>query len=766
MQSPVEKMSTIVPKQPRKSTKSTKKGKTLPYIVKGRNDNIPCIISKPEQGKKTIEMAKLIEKDTDDHPYVLSIYISQPRINQANKAAEGFMEYILKNRGIVDMPNLHGQKDASKDADGFTYRAMYNNERLISGLANKTRLEIIKKIIEGWLGQNKLHIVKVYCDEAQKTFPPFMKNVYTQLKKEILNKIHPILIDAHVQGIISDPLYKQYFNGRIYKLKNDYDLSNYLFMRSMPFIDMNWQTNEDILASYTNQQLEVNTKDYILWPLPFIKVNQCEEARNMVKIIPNSSVLLINGDAYHVFSMSDNSPVPLHRKFNKKNCKKFKKDGMCNEDTCSTCFPELNNSELNIVKKLKEKYAKDKTFILCGHHCIDRAMTYYTPEMPFTKAFIASDTVITKSVFGTAEKKWIECSITKQEDISQMIKRLCASFKSIFLEKGIPLPIFYGPEDIYNGVCDLEDVSKTVAGLNGYIDESILDNIKYECKVNGNGNLNLLKIHTKTLKDLEQPIEYYYKSINCVNKCPEEIQRILSDNRTKIGGERVALKTITSRLHPVEAHKHVTGKYIEDMSKTPLTLNDFKLNHEIIKAGLNEETNSRVRICFDDDGNTHFTIVWSNPKGQFIFDNHTFNLIKIPEDGNCLFNCFIKDNITKKTISRLRGDAASHIEDNLEDYEDYIKYNIDSENISEYTDVIRKNGEWNNDISDILPQVLSNILQVNVYIYDFNTNLASGGEELLFDEPVIIPENKPYKNNIYLKHSNGLHYDLFEIFKL
>jgi len=762
MQNPVEETSTIVAKKPRNSAK---KGKTLPYNVKGRNDNIPCIVSKPEQGKKTIEMAKLIEKDIDDHPNVLSIYISQPRINQANKAAEGFMDFILTKRGINDMPNLHGQKDDSKDADGYIFRAMHKNQRLISGLANKTRLIIIQKIIKGWLSLNKLHSVKVYCDEAQKTFPLFMRHIYTQLKKEILNKIYPILIDAHVEGIISDPLYKKNFNGRINKLKNEYDLSNYLFMRSMPFNNMEWRTTEDILASYINGQLEINTKDYILCPLPWMKFDQYKEARNMVKTIPNSCVLLINGDAYHVFSMSD-SPVPLHRQFKKNNCKNSEKEkDKCYEDTCSTCFPELNNSELNIVKKLKERYAKDKTFFLSGHHCIDRAMTYYTPEMPFTKAFISSDTVTRKSFFGVAEKKWEECSITKQEDISQMIKRLCASFKSIFLEKGIPLPIFYGPEDIYKGVCDLENVSKTVAGMNGIIDQSVLDDIKYEWNKSenkGKADIDLSKIRPRTSEDLEQPIEYYYKVVKCTNKSPEEIQRILSGYRAKIGGERVALKTITSRLNPIKDDKHVTGKYMEDMSKTPLTLNDFRINHEIIKAGLNDETNSRIRICYDDLGNTSFVLVWTKPKGQFMFDDHNFDLIKIPEDGNCLFNCFIKADITKKTILRLRGDAAAHIEDNLEAYEDFIEDNIDSENISEYTDIVRKNSEWNNDMSDLLPHVLSEILKVNVHIYDFKTNLTSGGEELLFDEPVIIPEDKMYEKNIYLKHSNGSHYDLFE----
>ena len=751
MQSNAETTFKPVAKNPHKSTT---KSKHTEYIVKGCNENIPCLISKPEQAKKTIEMAKLIERDIDLNPYVLSIYIAQSRKNQVNKAAEGFMNFILEKRGITGLSILHGEKDNSHDPDGYIYRALQNNNRLIAGLANKTRLEIIKNIILRWLTHSKCYIVKIYCDEAQKTFPLFIKHIYSQLKKDVLSKVYPILIDAHVEGIITAPIYKKYFKGRINKLENQFDLTQYLFMSSFKFEHMEWRNNDDILASYTNEKLIVDTKDYILWPLSYKKQEQYDAASNIVNTIPNSTVLIINGDAYHVIYMPDGL-VAVHKQFKKVNCKK----NDCYIDTCSTCFPELNNSELAIVKKIKGKYARNKTFVLSGHQCIDRAMTYSTPDMPFTKAIIASDIVINKSFFDKGEKKWEDCSITKREDMSQMVKRLCASYKKEYEIRNISLPIFYGPADIFNGICQLENVSKTVSGMSGILDQSVLDSIKENLKINN--DVDLKKIHTIMLTELEQPHEYYYKAFKCNDNNPEDIQCILSDFRSKIGGDRVGLKTINCRLNPIENNKDVTGKYIEDISKTPLSIDDFKLNHDIIKSALNEETKSRIRICYDHTGSIYFVIVWMLPIGLFSFNNQTFTLTKIPADGNCLFNCFVKAKITPKHISRLRGDVSSYIEDNIQDYTDFIGH-YNSEKLGELIDTIRTNGEWNTNISDIIPNVLSKMLEVNVYIYSFNTNLLSGGEELSFTEPHIITGNNKYDKTIYLKQSNLNHYDLFE----
>jgi hypothetical protein len=239
-----------------------------------------------------------------------------------------------------------------------------------------------------------------------------------------------------------------------------------------------------------------------------------------------------------------------------------------------------------------------------------------------------------------------------------------------------------------------------------------------------------------------------------------EIQHILSEYRSKLGGERVSLKTITSRLTPNEK-KNVSGKYIEDVSRTPLTLDDFKTNHDILKSALNDETSSRIRICYDEQSNPYFVIVMKQAKKQFSFNNETFKMKSIQADGNCLFNCFVQAKITHKSILRLRCDAASDIEDHLEVYEEFME-TYPPEKIGEFIDKIRTNAEWNNEISDILPYVLADMLEVNIHIYDFNTDLASGGEEILFNHPLVIPEDAKYTKNIYLKHSNGTHYDLFE----
>jgi hypothetical protein len=728
-----------------------------PYTIKGKTENCPGSIQKPEQGQKTIEMCKWIKYDLDNSPNVLNIYIPQSRKNQANKTSNDLSKHVLNNTNSV-LPVLHGDKDSSTDPDGHLFKIIHRGVRIIAGLSNKTRLNLLKKIISGWLAYNHLNRVKVYCDEAQKTITPFIDHIYSQLKDNEKANVTPILIDAHLGDILlENKKYKKHFGDKIKHYQNTKDLTEYLFMASMPFVNMEWQNNADILNSITNGHINIQQNDYILWPLSFKKVDQCDEAVKIIEAIPSACLLLVNGDAYHIFHMNDENHIASIRK-PKKNCKgggntQTKK---CMEDTCSTCFPNLDDQELNIVKSIKDKYARGKPFILSGHSCIDRAMTYHTPDMPFTKAFI-SRTVMIKSCFDRPGKEWDDCSTNKQEDISQMLKRICGSYLSSFRSKGIPLPSVYGPEDIYKGVCDLEKISVLIAGLK----DCILDGKTYnKLCISAKNATSITEIGViaanfegKKETDFQQPYEYYYKSFGCNGNTAEELQPILSNFRVKIGGERVDIRSINSRLDPKENKRDVTGKYIEDVSKKPLSLTDFKENHDIIKAALNDETKSRVRICYNPEGDAHFVIVWFERQNEFKFSGNNFTVKSIDRDGNCLFNCF-RHTITKNTsVLRLRGDVASYIEDHMDKYDSFItNFNLDE---------IRENSKWNNDISDIVPRVLSDLLEVNVHIYRFNTGLDSGGEELLFDTPVVIPENKRYEKNIYLKHSNGTHYDLF-----
>jgi len=721
------------------------------YLIKGSNTNIPCIISKPEQGKKTIEAAKIIKDDIKNNPNILSIFFSQSRKNQANNATKNFKENILDELGIEDLPNLHGDKNNSKDPNGFLYRALHKNERLVSALANKSRASVAKDIIKGWLQLNTKNRARIYADEAQKTISIILLHLYSLLDKEEKNRVELILIDAHVKGILENKDFNKEFGLGINKRKNEYDLSNYLFLSSMPINRTTWKTTLDILESYTAGSLEINSDDYILWPLAYKKVDQASDAITIIKTIKNSCLCLINGDGYYIY----NDEFPSGKYISKKNCKL--RD--CQSEACSSCNSSLQDSELMIVTKLREKYSKDKAFILSGHHCIDRAMTYHTAKRPFTKVLAASDLIMIKSWFDKADKRWTDCSTNKQEDISQMIKRACGSFKEQLDENNIPYPIFHMSDDIWNGLLVLEKISTEISKMTGIINQMMYNDV--ETSINNGKEVNT---KPRTLAELKNPNEYYFKVYDCSNKSPKDIQAILTSFREKIGGERVELRTITSRLNPGDSHRDEFDRYIEDVpgKKTHLKLSDLKSDggHKLLDCGLNEDSISRVRICWDDNI-LQFAIIWRQDIDVFRFNKSKFKFIEIDGDGNCLFNCFISAKKYGKSLGRLRSDVANYLEDNISSYSEYIKeYNPDT--VTSLTDRIRISSEWDSDIMDLLPRVLSDLLKINVFIYKFKTGFDSGGEEVLFDEPIVFPEDHRFEVNIHLKYSNGAHYDLFQ----
>jgi hypothetical protein len=162
------------------------------------------------------------------------------------------------------------------------------------GLANKTRLILIQKIIYGWLKQDKRNKIKVYIDEAQETITPFIDHVYGPLTQDDKNRVHPILIDAHLDSILENKKYIKYFGDKIKHYENTQDLSKYIFMCSMPFIPMDWKTNNDILASYEKDNTLINKDDYILWIGPYKRSEQEKQSYDIINRVPDLVILLIS----------------------------------------------------------------------------------------------------------------------------------------------------------------------------------------------------------------------------------------------------------------------------------------------------------------------------------------------------------------------------------------------------------------------------------------------------------------------------------------
>jgi len=672
-----------------------------------RNESVASGISKLVQGKKTAEVCSDIKEN--DAPEILSIAVSQSRKNQSNQLVDTLMTYVT-NGVVID--NLHGDAQNTKDADGCIRRAIERDKRIIACIANKPRLTLVYDIVTGWLMIHPSYKVRFYIDEAQKTNDAFITHVYEKIPKVSLQRLHVTFIDAYLEGLISKPLFRKHFGGMIKKLPNRAGHDNYQFFGNLNYQNMEMENTDDFLEACNNKLITLKPDDYILMPLPYKKVSQYEDALKIVGEL-DVCVLIINGDGYHVF-YNNGSEIQTN-KYPKKNCK-IKK---CNQLSCSTCDTSLNNSEFNIIKKIKSM-VPGKPFLLTGHGCIDRAMTYHRPELFFTKLIMMRQNVMQKSCFDTSDT-WAGASVTKREDTAQMVERFVHSFKDKVTYSDEAQ--IFGPKDIYDGVCQLEKTSYEVSKLSGIIDKGVLENIE-------KGETVVMKQEA----DIREPMEYYYKKFR-ITDTYDIIgnKEIIQTFRTHIGGGAVQINTIERRL--------AERRFEEDIfvPKRHLVLNDLN-NKKCIRAALRaslDETkdSSRIRIVYP-----YFVLMFNQPRCQFIWDNQTFRR----EEKEGLYACFAQ--LTTHKLSRLKNTVAAWVDDNLSGK---VGWN------DELYDKITSDA-WDSEMMDFVPHALASLLNVTIYIYTFKFNYESSAEEVLFNTPMIISPTEIREDTrvIHIKYSD------------
>ena len=724
-------------------------GYKSPYIIKGNGKIIPSFISKPEQGSKSKEFSELIHRDLNEDHNTLSIYICPSRKNQANQAELNFKtynKYYENDKYMIDV--LHGNAQNSKDPDGFIYRATDEGRRLIISLCNKVRLTVIKNIIIKWMITNLNHKVKLYLDEAgdTKTFNAFINHIWMHLEISIkwrLSNVFPILIDAHSEALLNNKKFGKYFptcGGTIHKLKNEGDLSNYMFMSSMTYIPFEWNNTQDILESIKGGSVEINYNDYILWPFPKVKQKQYEDAEDISYTIENSCTLVLNGDGYHLYINKNGISEPRVT-LPKKSCPGKK---ICNLITCSKCNGVKD--ELSAIKLIKSMYAVNIPLILCGHDCIDRAMTYHQPGFSFTKAFIARNNILNDPFSNSSDKKFNDLTCGKKEKVSQMVKRVCGSFRDSLLKEKNPLPLIYGPQDIYEGICNLENISTFIANQEGFLTKDLRNSMN-----RGEGMLCQKPLLNKD--DIEEidlsrePYEYYFKSFPN-NKDNKELQISINKFKKEIGGKHVQLNSILKRERGVEP----------DDSLGELKYDSFKNDFSLLKTALNVKTPSRIRVSKDNRGELIWIIHFLVEKNKFKWDNKSFNIINIEKDGNCLFNSFIKSSIVETDNRSLRIKVKNELSNNKDKYDEGGLF--DENNWDDKCDDIKKDNMWDSDIFDYCIKALSELFNVNVHIFNIEEQQNGGYEFINY-----IPHSVNSSNDIYLRRTNDNHYDLMNLIK-
>lgn len=704
------------------------------------NNIIPAMISKPEQGKKTIEMSQLLDHDLNEREHILNFYVTPNRRNQANQAENTFTKFmsffkektqLYKHDDKIDV--LHQNKCNTRDPDGFVRRAERESRRLIIALSNKSRLSIVFEIIVKWIKSNNTNMCKIYIDEAgdPTSLNSVLNHIWKNLEAEIsdLQKVKLIFIDAHFRAIIENKSFIKYFPlETIYKLENKHDLKKYMYFSSLPYKICDWDKISCIIESYKRKEIIFNNNDYVLLPLYYIKDDQYDEASEFVDSVNDCVVLVINGDGYHVFR-KDSYRLTLP----KKPCGKKRR---CMKDTCPKCFPNMEK-ELNVVKYIKRKYASNKIFCLGGNHCIDRAMTYQDPTLQFSKALITKNILIMSPFSQNNDYK--SSSNVKKESVSQRVKRICHSFGNEVKAT------FYGPREIYDGICKLEQDSTCIANQSGYITQNINDQLK-------DGLNPSLETKEQIQKyELERnPYDYYLMHFGNLTQDVEYIHKILSEFRIHIGGTRINRTTITKRMIGKEPDDHLSDN----------SLKDYKETISVLRTGLDIETaNSRVRVTKDKDGNNVWLIHYLYKRNTIVWDGFTYTVIPILKDGNCLFNSFVSYNLPGITsIKKMRREVSMELRTNKDKYD---KANIDEDDWDDDCDKIKIANNWNDDIFDYCMMAISEKYDINIVIFVFIT-LKCGGYEKLYKNPKIIPEQKNKSNIIYLRKLDN-HYDLLSI---
>lgn len=718
-------------------------GHKSPYLIKSNNSIIPAFISKPEQGSKSYEFSELIKKDLEENKNILSIYICPCRRNQANQAEgnfETYNDYYKCTDKKIDV--LHGEKQSSKDIDGYIYRSKEEGQRMIISICHKVRLNIIKEIIIKWIKINPNHKVKLYLDEAgdSKTFNTFINCIWKDLEidiKDLNQKIYPVFIDAHVGALLNNKNFKKYFPSGLYKLENKKDLSNYIFMSSLEFNEYDWKDTNDILEDFQKKNITTFHNDYILWPSPKIKIDQHEDAEEISSLIWNSCVLNINGDGYHIYRNINGRYEPKIT-LPKNKCSKNR---CCGHITCPKCNPSIK-SELDAVKNIRLKYSNNITFILFGHDCIDRAMTYQETNFSFTKVFIARNNILKDNFSDNSDKIFDNLTHNIKEKLSQMLKRSSGSFA----DKLITPPIIYGPKDLINGVIKLEKKSTHISKQTGYITKELND------LLDTNSDIDDIKLLTQ--EDIEKskidkdPFDYYFKEFT-INGSAKVVKDFLSVFRKNIGQGSVHLKAIKSRENGVE-------KGFNDLN-TDMFRNDIN----ILKSALDSDTHTRLRVCKYSE-NIKWVITFLMKKNNFIWNGNNFNFTKIDKDGDCLFNSILKSNKLDSSLNvkNLRRKVKNELQNNKNLYD--IGNQYEEDDWDDECDKIKDIGNWNDDIFDYCVYALSNLYDINFHIFNFD-ELPCGGYELKNDIPIYIPDNRSKSIDIYLRRLDDSHYDLMEI---
>ena len=131
---------------------------------------------------------------------------------------------------------------------------------------------------------------------------------------------------------------------------------------------------------------------------------------------------------------------------------------------------------------------------------------------------------------------------------------------------------------------------------------------------------------------------------------------------------------------------------------------------------------------------------------------NNLKIVESPKDGNCFFHCFelYFDNINLNHKTKINPYNHILLRKKIVEFiikstfwQKKIKSQFGIENLENELEVLQNNGEFNFDLFDVIPFIMSKYLKINIIIYPQKIEYLQSS----------------YKNTIYLYYQNE-HYDL------
>lgn len=514
-------------------------------------------------------------------------------------------------------------------------------------------------------------------------------HTYIKYCRSQIEEINDLNIVEGITGFSATPDNIFQDQGYWQKLKlieyHNYSDENYCGYRDMMFNNINdYESNnvlgfiEHVLNKFPNI-LSPNSRTFI--PASYRKQSH-QQASDIIFEKNNQVVVcLINGDEKTMKYKDDSGHMKTLSLISN------------TEEVCET-----------IARLMKFHNLVNRPLVITGFICVGMGQTLTHESLgPFTSA-----------IFGHVD--------LVNDDMYQLFGRICGRMKlwSTYIQTQV-----YCPTIIMNRCIAMEECARNMSKHNGDIisEEDYLEPIT---KTNNNDviyNMNHKKAYKRSLDDCD----YGFKAfVFDKNSDAKSIEPTLSLFRKSIGGGKVQNRTIESRLNGIEP----------DNNLGEIRLSSFKDNKQLLKTGMNKNTNNRIRVCKNSESKLVFVITFRNNKNEFKWKNDVF---KIHNNENktlyhALKECkFIEKNtheeIEKEIDEKIK---ATRNDENGENIDDWCKSNY--------------------------MKAISNLYNTNIHEFKM-TKHPNGGYE--FIEYRHIPHSKS-QNHLYIRVINDEEYNLME----